>query len=235
MDLLSMIRAMLKEKIFIVIPAYNEEKTIGRVLKKLLNLEYQNIIVVNDCSTDKTGKEVKKFPVKLYSHIINRGLGGALRTGFAAALNYGAEIIITMDADSQHKPEEVFDLARPIIDKQAEIVLGVRHKNRYQMPLMRKIANSLSNFFTHLFFGIKVSDSQSGFRAFKRSALEKMQFFSSRMEISSEIVKEIASKELNFKEVPISTIYTSYSLSKGQNFKSGLKTLARLLAIKFRQ
>ncbi|MCD6194634.1 glycosyltransferase family 2 protein [bacterium] len=226
---------MSKEKVFIVIPAFNEEKTIGRLLQKLFSLGYKNIIVVNDASTDKTAEIATHFPVKLYSHVINRGLGGALRTGFAAALNEGAEVAVTIDADLQHKPEEIERLVKPILKKEAEVVLGTRKIDRVKMPLFRRLANALSNWLTHLLFGLKVSDSQSGFRAFRREALEKMRFYSSRMEISSEIVKEIARLNLSLKEVPISTVYTSYSLSKGQSLKNGLKTLARLLAIKFQR
>ncbi len=224
-----------KERIFIVVPAYNEEKTIGKLLRRLLALEYRNIIVVDDGSSDRTAIIVKRFPVRLYSHIINRGLGGALRTGFAAALNEGAEIVVTMDADLQHKPEEVERLVTPILKGEAEVVLGVRQLAREAMPLFRKIANYTSNLITYLLFGFRVADSQSGFRAFHRKALEKIQLRASRMEISSEIVKEIADKNLCLKEVPISTIYTPYSLSKGQNLKNGIKTLVRLLAIKFQR
>ena len=116
-----------------------------------------------------------------------------------------------------------------------DIVLGSRLLGeKHKMPKTRQIANITGNLTTRLLLGINVTDSQSGFRAIRAKALKKMDLKSSRWEICSEMVGEIKRLNLKFTEIPIKVVYTTYSLSKGQNFKNGLKTLARLLAIKFK-
>ncbi len=223
-----------KSKIFIIVPAFNEEKTIGKLLEKLKSAGYKNIIVVDDCSQDNTGEITQKAGVIVLRHIINRGLGGALRTGFEYALAAGAEIIITMDADLQHRVEDIDKIIKPILGQKAEVIIGKRKFDSNKMPLDRKIANRVGNVVTFLLFGSDVADSQSGLRAFTHKALKKLELKTNRMEISSEIISEIKRNKLKLVEIPISTIYTKYSLSKGQNFKNGIKTLIRLIAVRFR-
>jgi len=219
-------------KLVIVIPAYNEEKTIGKLIDQLKNQGYRRIIVVDDGSEDRTYKIASSKNAEVFRHIFNRGLGGALRTGFAAALENGADIIVTMDADLQHSASDIPKLVNPVINKEADVVIGSRRLDFRRMPNSRRIANRLANLFTWLFFGLKVTDSQSGFRCFTRKALRKINLTSSKMEVSSEIIQEIKRNKLKFKEVPIKSIYTSYSLSKGQNFFLGIKTLIKLVLLR---
>ena len=223
-----------RAKIYIIIPAFNEEKTIGKLIKLLKKAGYQNLVVVNDCSSDNTEKIAQKSGAIVLTHIINRGLGGALRTGFAYTISKNADIVITMDADLQHRIENIPNLVKPIIEKKADAVIGKRKFSSRKMPFNRKLANLIGNIFTKIFFGFTSADSQSGFRAFDGRALKKLKLYSNRMEISSEIIAEIHRNHLRFLEIPISTIYTKYSLSKGQSFKNGLKTLARLIAVRLR-
>lgn len=226
---------MEKNQIFIVIPAHNEEKTIGRLIKKLIKAGFENVIVVDDGSNDETFARAKEAGAEVLRLPINRGTGGALRTGFAHALKQDAEIVVMMDADLQHKVSDIRKLTAPIFKEEIDIVLGSRLMgNKYKMPLARRIANFWGNLVTLWILGLKVTDSQSGFRAIKACALEKMDLKSSRFEICSEIIGEIKRLGLSYKEIPISVTYTKYSLSKGQNLKNGLKTLARILAIRFR-
>ncbi len=223
-----------KSKVFIVIPAFNEAKTIGKLLKKLKIAGYKNIVVVDDCSQDNTGKIAQKNGAVVLKHIINRGVGGAWRTGFAYVLKQNAEIIITMDADLQHRVNEIPKIFGPILNKKADIVIGKRKFGSKKMPLNRQIANKIGNLSTFLLFGFSVSDSQSGFRGLSRKSLEKMELHSNKMEICSEMVSEVEKNNLKLVEVPISTVYTKYSLSKGQSFKQGIKTLIRLIAVRFK-
>jgi glycosyltransferase involved in cell wall biosynthesis len=226
---------MQKKDIAIVVPAYNEEKTIGKLIKKLGKGGYKNIIVVDDGSRDHTFDVAKENGAIVLRLPINRGAGGALRTGFNQAISQGAKVVVMMDADLQHKVSDIKSLLKPFAKKKLDIVLGSRFLgNKKDMPLVRQIANKIGNLTTRLFLGIKVTDSQSGFRAIKISALKKMKLHSSRWEICSEMIGEIKRLNLKFKEVPIEVIYTSYSLSKGQSFKNGIKTLARLFAIRFK-
>ena len=224
----------MKEKLFIIIPAFNEEKTIGKLLVKLKSAGYKNIIVIDDCSQDKTGEVAEKVGAVVLRHIINRGVGGAWRTGFAYALKQDAEIIITMDADLQHRVENIPNLVKPILNKKAEVVIGRRKFSSKKMPFSRELANRIGNLFTYLVSGHIMADSQSGFRCFSLKALKKMKFSSNKMEICSEMISEIKKNKLKLVEVPISTVYTKYSLSKGQSFKQGIKTLIRLIAVRFK-
>lgn len=217
------------ENIFIVIPAYNEAKTLPLVLKNLTERGYKNTIVVDDGSKDETyeiAKKMAKFPIQ---HRLNRGLGGALGTGIEAAVRLGAEYIFTFDADGQHDPDEIPKLYSPLKRREADAVVGSRLINAEGMPFKRRLANKIANYITFALFGVYTTDSQSGFRGFNRKAAEKITIRSNRMEVSSEIIREIGYHGLKFKEVPIKAIYTDYSLSKGQSFIVGLKTFAKLL------
>lgn len=218
-------------KLVVIIPAYNEEKNIRQVIsgvKKYTN----NIIVIDDGSADRTSQIAKLAGAKVYRHLINRGLGGALGTGIRAALLEEADIIVTLDADGQHDPDEIPKLIKPIIDEETDFVVGSRFLERQPMPIFRRFGNYFYNLITWLLFGTLTSDSQSGMRVFNRNVAEKIEIFTSGMEVSSEIIKEIKVHKLKIKEVPIRAIYTSYSLSKGQGFFVGLKTLIKLLILK---
>lgn len=223
-------------KTMVVIPAYNEEKTIVNVLKKLKNyLSADDIIVIDDGSRDNTSKLAQEEGIHVYRHSLNRGLGGALGTGLEAGLLHQADIIVTMDADEQHDPREIDKLIEPIIKGEADVVIGSRFINSQKMPLIRKIYNWIANYTTWLIFGIWTTDSQSGFRAFSKKAAKNIEIKTNKMEVSSEIIKEIKGHRLKIKEVPIQAIYTKYSMSKGQNFFEGIKTVTRLIFLRFRK
>jgi glycosyltransferase involved in cell wall biosynthesis len=211
-----------------VIPAYNEATVIGEVLQRTKPF-VDEIIVVNDGSRDRTCEMANAHGVSVYSHCVNRGLGAALGTGFAAAIQCGADVVVTLDADGQHDPAEIPRFVEAI-ENGAEVVIGSRMLTGLQgMPLRRKLATVAGNVITRVLFGARVTDSQSGFRAFTRHAIETIEIKTNRMEVSSELIHEAHTKGLIIHEVPITAIYTDYSLSKGQNFFVGLKTAAKLV------
>ncbi|MBU0466344.1 MAG: glycosyltransferase family 2 protein [Nanoarchaeota archaeon] len=213
---------------WVVIPAYNEEKTLGEVITNLKKNSLKNIIVINDGSEDRTEEVAVKMGAKVYSHLINRGLGGALNTGISAALLNGAEIIATCDADGQHNPEDV-KRAIDFLDKDnLDVVIGSRLLNPEGMPFLRRIGNKGFNFITFLLFGIYSTDTQSGLRVFSKKAAEKLKIKTSKMEVSSEIIKEIGRNKLNFKEISIKAIYTDYSMEKGQKNTNAFNILYKL-------
>lgn len=217
-----------QKTVWIVIPAFNEEKTITRVIKGLKLNGWQNIIVVNDGSVDRTAMLAKKQGVIVLNHLINRGLGAALNTGIHAALKFGADIIVTFDADLQHRPEDVERLINPILNNKADVVIGSRFLNKQDlkdMPLAKRIGNMGLTIITFLLFGAITTDSQSGLRAFSRKAAEKIEIKTNRMEVSSEIIAEITRKKLKKLEIPIKAIY----LRKGQSVLDGFKILGKLL------
>lgn len=218
--------------IWIIIPAYNEENIIGDVLKELFSLGLK-LVVIDDGSQDNTYRVardiIKNYPGKgyIYHHPINRGLGATLKTGIEAVLQKNADILVTFDADGQHNPKDILPVCQPILNGQADVVIGVRDFN--DMPLVKKISNQIMNLITWIFYGARVNDSQSGLRAFNRKAAIALDIESREYGISSEIIREIKHKELNMEEVPIQTIYTEYALSKGTNLKVGLKILMRMI------
>jgi UDP-N-acetylglucosamine---dolichyl-phosphate N-acetylglucosaminyltransferase len=219
-------------KLSIIIPAYNEASTIGQVIQQVRSLDLpgikKEIIVVDDGSSDQTGKIARSKDALVVRHLINRGLGGALGTGVETALRRGADIIVTFDADDQHSPRDIGKVVDPILLNRADVVVGSRMLEGSGMPVMRRIANHMANLVTLILFGIRTTDSQSGFRAFSRSAAEKIKISTNNYEVSSEICAEIGRNQLRYTEVPIKAIYTKHSLSKGQGFWTGLKTLYKL-------
>src|SRR3989344_2072584 len=154
-------------KLIVIIPAYNEEKTIKEVIKGLKEKGYNDIIVVDDGSPDKTFELASKEKVKVYRHIINRGLGGALNTGITAALRENADFIVTFDADGQHDVDDIEKLVKAL-EEGYDVAIGNRINK--EMPFLRSLGNRGLDFVTWMLFGIKVKDSQSGLRMFSRKA-----------------------------------------------------------------
>lgn len=215
-------------KIFAVIPAYNEESTIAQVLENTKPF-VDRMIVVDDGSSDRTAEIARTHGAIVVGHITNRGLGAALGTGFAVALRQEADLVVTLDADGQHEPAEIQKFIKAIEDG-ADVVIGSRMLTGFVgMPWRRRIAQMLGNLATLCLFGAWVTDSQSGFRALTRYALGKIHIRTNRMEVSSEIIAEAKRHALHLVEVPICATYTTYSLSKGQGFLVGVKTLLKLV------
>ena len=223
-----------KEDIYIVVPAYNEEKVIKDTLRKLKSEGYHNIIVVDDGSKDKTSNIAREEGVILCRHIINRGLGGALGTGIKCALEYNPKVIVTFDADGQHDPKDIEKVVKPIVYEGYDMVVGSRLMDREElknMPVVKRVGNILLNVITYLLGGYLVTDSQSGLRAFSKRAAEVIlsNLKSNRYEVSSEFIIIARREGLKFKEVPIKTIYTEYSMSRGTNVITGIKILIKLI------
>ena len=217
--------------VFIVIPAYNEATVIGRVLTDLRRSGYYNIIVVDDGSADETCQEARNSGVTALRHKINRGKGAAVKTGVAAANLLGADVVVTMDGDGQHCPNDIATLIQPIQDDKVDVVLGTRLLDQAGMPRLKIIANKVGNYITWLFYGIKVSDSQSGFRAYSKYAVSKIDTKADKYEYDSKVIREINNNRLSFVEVPIKVLYTDYSKGKPQKqgFINGVKTMLRMI------
>jgi len=218
-------------KLVAIMPAFNEEKAIKEVILKLKNYVDQ-VIVVDDGSEDNTSQVAIESGATVYRHAINRGLGGALGTGIKAALLNGADVMITVDADGQHDPEEIHKMANPIINGGADVVIGSRFLVRQPMPLFRRMGIPFFNIVALLLHGIRSTDSLSGMRAFSRMAAQKIEIRTNGMEASLEILKEVQDNRLRLKEVPIKAIYTDYSSSKGLKFLPGLKFLIKIFTSK---
>jgi glycosyltransferase involved in cell wall biosynthesis len=221
------------KKIFFVIPAYNEEKSIGRVVDELKKAGYDNIVVIDDGSQDKTFAEASKRKVHALSHIINRGQGASLRTGIEYALMQGAEFIVTFDSDGQHRVEDLPAMLKPVVNGETDVTLGSRFINKAakdKVPSGRRILLKGSIFVQWLFYGVKLSDAHNGFRVLSRKAAQRIRIDSDRMEHASEILEEIVRKRIRYKEVPVVIRYTGYSMQKGQaSFKGALRIFFKMI------
>jgi len=220
-------------KTFIVIAAFNEEKTIEGVVKGLKEEGFDNIVVVDDGSRDNTAEIAKKAGASVLRHIINRGQGAALQTGIDYALENDADIIVTFDADGQHDPKDVKKVIKPIINKEADVVFGSRFLGKSKVPFFKKMTLKGGIFFTWLFSGIWMSDVHCGFRAFSRNAAKKIRITYDRMEHASEIIDEVIAKKIRYKEVPVNVVYTKYAIKKGQSIFNSIKIASKLLFGRF--
>jgi UDP-N-acetylglucosamine---dolichyl-phosphate N-acetylglucosaminyltransferase len=217
---------------WIVLPAYNEEKIIQTVIREILASGYSQIIIVDDGSRDKTYEMAQAIPgVLVLKHKLNRGKGAATKTGIEAAKKLGSDIVVTMDSDGQHNPSDIVRLIEPIQKGHCDVVLGTRLKNPVGMPWYKILANHVGNAITWYFYGLWVSDSQSGFRAYSQRATELINTKTDRYEYDSEVIREIYLYKLKYKEVPIEVRYTEYSMGKlqKQGFLNGLKTLYKIV------
>lgn len=221
-----------KEKnIWIVIPAFNEETAIQAVIEEIKKFGYKNIIVVDDGSADNTYQIAKNSGATSLRHKINRGKGATTKTGIEATKILGAEIVVTLDGDGQHNPADIAKLTAPIEFENFDVALGTRLLNPKGMPFHKIIANKIGNFFTWYLYGLWVTDSQSGFRAYSQRAINLIDTRADRYEYDSEIIREIYKYKLKYKEVPIEVRYTQYSMGKiqKQGFWNGLKTLYKMV------
>ncbi len=233
---------MLKKqiKLAIIIPAYNEEKTIKAVLESIPRrypgIRETEIVVISDGSTDKTAEIVQSHlqaGITLIEHNLNRGLGGALGTGFEYARENQFDVVLTFDADGQHQSDDIWPVLRPIVYGQSDVVIGSRLKNPQGMPWYRMIGIWGLNLITVLFFWVWSTDSQSGLRAFSKKSLSKIDIQSNKMEVSSEFFYEIGRHELKLIEVPVKSVYTDYSLGKGQKNINALRIISKLIYRRF--
>ncbi|MBI5254789.1 glycosyltransferase family 2 protein [Candidatus Falkowbacteria bacterium] len=218
--------------IFIVVPAYNEGQRIKKVVELLLT-KFSNVIVVNDGSKDNTGEEIKSLPIYYCEHAVNLGQGAGLKTGTELAIGLGAEVIVHADADGQHRLEDIEKLVIELEKGNADIVIGSRFLGvKSNMPKRKKIILFLAKLFVRLFFRIKITDPQSGLRAFRASpvgasAWPKIKFTYDDFRHCTEILFLIKKNRLKFVEVPIKVNYDEHSCNK--KLRPKIKMAAELL------
>ncbi len=217
------------KKVFCVIPAWNEEKNISRVLSQVVDL-VDVVVVVDDGSEDNTYSESKKHKAVVLRHILNRGQGAALETGNKYCLKNGADIIVHFDADGQFLAREIKEVVEPLKRQEADIVFGSRFlEKRSRIPWQKeKIIFPLARLVNKHLLGVRLSDPQSGFRAFTAQAAPRINIEQDGMAHCSEIIYKAFRSDLNIKEIPISVIYNDY----GQKFSGGIKIIKDLLMAK---
>jgi glycosyltransferase involved in cell wall biosynthesis len=216
----------------VVIPAYNEEKTIGNVIEETiqimdsLGLPYE-IIVVDDGSTDRTREVASRYKATVLSNGRNRGKGYALRKGFQHAQG---DIVVTIDADGSHKPKEIPDLINPLFNG-ADIVAGSRFlgDGKNHTCKLHMLGNHLINTAIMVLTRKLITDSQTGLRAFKREFLQKIHLESYGYEIETEITVKSLKNGFKLKEVPISCEKRKYNISRLKILSDGFKILKTIL------
>lgn len=188
-----------------VIPFYNEERFIKKVVTDTLKY-VDKIIAVNDGSTDKSIEQTQSIPgVEILNLKKNNGKGFALQKGFEVALNRSFEFIITLDGDGQHSPESIPLLLNKI--EKFDIVIGNRLDNLSSMPIQRRLSNKLTSFLLSKKLGIKIADSQSGFRIYRQEVLRRTKTLFSGFEAESEILVKAVRNGFKVGFINIPTIY----------------------------
>ncbi len=208
------------EKIFVVIPAYNEKESIGSVIDSLLKGGYSRIVVVDDGSSDLTSRIAESRHVHVLRHPINRGQGAALKTGIDYSLLQGADIIVTFDADGQHQVKDIKKMVEPVRKGEADITLGSRFLkgSSSNMPFLRKIYLKVGAFIIFFMYGVRLTDSHNGLRALSRKAASSIEIRCDKMDHASEIIDQIKKNNLRYREIPVDIKYTEYSQKHGQHY-----------------
>lgn len=214
-----------------VIPAYNEEKTIAKVVEGSRK-HVTEVIVVDDGSVDSTAELAKKAGAHVIRIPHNSGKGRALSIGLTTAAMNGGEVVVCLDADGQHDPNDIPRIVQPILDAKADMVIGSRFlqtESKELIPAYRRLGQSVLTYATNLGNVVKITDSQSGYRAFKKDILKSFDYAESGMGIESEMARSAARMGLRIEEVPIVARYEGLSTSTFPPGSHGVSVLSSIL------
>lgn len=208
------------KNVCVLIPTYNNGRTLGGVLSEVLSLDFP-VIVVNDGSTDGTAELLSEFPqVEVISYVHNKGKGYALRTGFHRAFELGYEYAITIDSDGQHEPADI-EVIREKLEQSERptVVMGARNMTQTGVPRKSSFGNSFSNFWFWVNTGYRLSDTQTGFRAYPLKPLVDKRWFSNKFEFEVEVIVRLAWAGVDMQEVPVRVNYTEDRVSHFRPFR----------------
>ena len=217
-------------RIWVVIAAYNEAPVIADVVADVRRAGYAPV-VVDDGSTDRTGAVAAAAGAVVVRHPVNLGQGAALQTGIEFALGEGAEIVVTFDADKQHRAADIAGLIAVLQQESADFALGSRFLgDSLNQPRSRRMLLKAATWFTRLTTGLRVTDTHNGLRAMTRRGAQSVNLRQNRMAHASEILHQIAGSGLKYVETPVTIEYSAYSLAKGQTLGDALMILTDLFA-----
>jgi len=211
--------------ITVVVPAHNEEDRIGEVLKDLKKTKL-SVIVVDDGSTDRTYQVAKRHKTIVLRHKVNLGKGAAMRTGAEAAFQMGADAIVFMDSDRQHKAKDLPYFIEALEKDKFDVVFGSRNLN-HGVPLVRYMGNKFASLLMSLLFGIYVSDLLCGYRGLSKKAFKRIYWESKGYGVEAEMAARTAKSGLKHCEVPVETVY--YDEVKGVTILDAINILFDVL------
>ena len=209
--------------IYVVIPAYNESEKIGFVIDEVKQF-CKNVVVVDDGSDDDILEVIDNKKAVVLKHIINLGKGAALKTGCDFAVRNGAKKIIVLDADGQHEPCEIPKFLRAL--EKTDVVFGCRELSR-DMPFILRFGNWFISLTACILFGIRLKDTQCGYRAFSSSAYKKIRWKAVDYSMESEMISNIYKKKLRYACIPVKTIYADDY--KGTTVIDGIKIVLKMI------
>ncbi len=222
-------------KLSVIVPVYNEVRTINQILEKISSVPIdKEIIVVNDGSTDGTEKALKDIKynnLKVIHHSGNRGKGAAFLTGLSHAQG---EFVIIQDADLEYEPGDYLKLMQGLQENNADVVLGARFKEGYQGQLIHRSGNRLLTLLLNLLFRLKLNDCFTCYKLFRRETISKLNLCEQNFTIEIEIVAKAAKKGLRILEVPVSYHPRSYSEGKKIRCKDGLQAIKAIFTYRLR-
>lgn len=216
------------KKIALLIPAYNEEKYIGQVIKNCAPYQL-DMIIVDDGSGDQTAAIVKqlqpseKYRLIFLKHPKNKGKGAALNTGFQYAVKKGYLGVITLDADAQHDTKEIKKFLQMIEEEKFDLIIGSRFQNHQGMPFIRLATNYVTSWIISWLAGKKVEDVQSGFRYISTKVIKNIELKTKRFETEPELILKACWLNYQVKNIPISTLYYKDSVSEVNKLIDTLK------------
>ena len=222
-------RDTMPQRVIIVIPCYNEGDALKQSVQELIALNYE-VVVVDDGSTCSAWEQLKELPVHFLRHCINLGQGAALQTGMDYARQLGADAVVHFDADGQHSPANIPALLAALDN--CDIALGsrfLRQEDLSQVPFLKRQLLRCARLVNFVFTGLWLSDAHNGFRALGPKALACIDLTENRMAHATEILSQVKSHGLIWREVPTSIRYTSYSKQKGQRWYNSLNILIDLI------
>lgn len=202
-----------RPKVVAAIPCFNTERSIGDIASRA-GRHVDQVIVIDDGSLDGTAEAAKAAGALVISHTSNRGYGAAIKSAFAAAKANMADVLVTLDGDGQHNPDEIPGLISPIVNGEADLVIGSRFMgNSHAIPGYRKLGISIITYLWNVGSKVKVSDTQSGFRAYSKKIFENLALSEKGMSLSIETLQKVRRTGGIIKEVPISCLYLSSTLN----------------------
>ncbi len=222
--------SQLRPQIACVIPAFNEEKTVGDVVNQV-KAYCDLVIVVDDGSKDETAGNAAKMGARVVSHPFNLGAGAAVSTGLALAVRAGATRIVTLDADGQHNVAELPMLLRPIVEGEADLVIGSRKRaGSPGMPFYKRFGNAVLAFLASSKSGVRITDSETGFRAMTRVVAENLRPNAMGYSYASEMIVRATQHSYRVVEIPIRTIYPR-GRTRGTSLMDGLRIALRTITM----